>query len=83
MPRRCRPLDRPCAGCGRGASAGKHVFLEKPGATTLADHDLLVEEAGRRPAQVVQVGYQRRYDAGSPRSPASSSPARSAGRSWL
>ena len=43
--------------------AGKHVFLEKPGATTLADHDLLVEEAGRRPAQVVQVGYHRRYDA--------------------
>ena len=43
---------------------GKHVLLEKPGATTLADHDALVAEAGRRPAQVVQVGYHRRYDEG-------------------
>lgn len=43
--------------------AGKHVFLEKPGATTLADHAALAEEADRRPAQVVQVGYHRHYDA--------------------
>ena len=44
--------------------AGKHLFLEKPGATTLADHDALVAEATLRPAQIVQVGYHRRYDAG-------------------
>jgi predicted dehydrogenase len=43
---------------------GKHVLLEKPGSTTLADHDALVAEAGRRPAQIVQVGYHRRYDEG-------------------
>ena len=46
------------------AREGKHVLLEKPGATTLADHDLLVAEAAARsPTQVVQVGYHRRYDA--------------------
>jgi predicted dehydrogenase len=43
--------------------AGKHLFLEKPGATTLADHDRLREEAARHPELVVQVGYHRRYDA--------------------
>ena len=42
---------------------GKHVLLEKPGATTLADHELLVAEADRRPAQVVRVAYHRRFDA--------------------
>ena len=45
-------------------AGGKHVLLEKPGATTLADHDTLVAEAERRHAQVVQVGYHRRYDEG-------------------
>ena len=41
-------------------AAGKHLFLEKPGATSLAGHDLL-----RAPdSVVVQVGYQRRFDAG-------------------
>jgi predicted dehydrogenase len=43
--------------------AGKHLFLEKPGATTLADHDALVGEAVHRPDAVIQVGYHRRYDA--------------------
>ena len=44
--------------------SGKHLFLEKPGATTLAGHDALMAEAAARPDQVVQVGYHRRYDAG-------------------
>jgi predicted dehydrogenase len=45
-------------------TAGKHLFLEKPGATTLAEHDALLREAAARPEQVVQVGYMRRYDPG-------------------
>lgn len=43
--------------------AGKHLLLEKPGATTLADHDALAAEAAAHPDAVVQVGYHRRYDA--------------------
>lgn len=43
--------------------SGKHLLLEKPGATSLAEHDLLRLESAARPGQVVQVGYQRRYDA--------------------
>jgi predicted dehydrogenase len=42
--------------------SGKHLFLEKPGATSLAEHDTLRLESAARPAQVVQVGYMRRYD---------------------
>ncbi len=42
--------------------SGKHLFLEKPGATTLADHKALSAEAAARPDAVVQVGYQRRFD---------------------
>jgi scyllo-inositol 2-dehydrogenase (NAD+) len=42
--------------------AGKHLFLEKPGATTLAEHEALRRESAARPNQVVQVGYMRRYD---------------------
>jgi predicted dehydrogenase len=42
--------------------SGKHLFLEKPGATTLADHDTLMTEAEARPDAVVQVGYHRRFD---------------------
>jgi myo-inositol 2-dehydrogenase/D-chiro-inositol 1-dehydrogenase len=43
--------------------AGKHLFLEKPGATALAAHDLVRAAAAARPGQVVQVGYNRRFDA--------------------
>jgi predicted dehydrogenase len=39
--------------------AGKHLFLEKPGATTLAGHDAV---RAARQGQVVQVGYNRRFD---------------------
>jgi predicted dehydrogenase len=41
-------------------SAGKHLFLEKPGATTVAGHAAV--RAAARPGQVVQVGYHRRFD---------------------
>jgi myo-inositol 2-dehydrogenase/D-chiro-inositol 1-dehydrogenase len=44
--------------------SGKHLFLEKPGATSLAEHDALRFESEARPGQVVQVGYMRRYDWG-------------------
>jgi scyllo-inositol 2-dehydrogenase (NAD+) len=44
--------------------SGKHLFLEKPGATSLAEHDALRLESAARPGQLVQVGYMRRYDAG-------------------
>jgi predicted dehydrogenase len=43
--------------------AGKHLFLEKPGATSLAGHDALVAAAAAHPNAVVQVGYHRRFDA--------------------
>ena len=42
--------------------AGKHLLLEKPGATTLADHERLRAVAAQHPEAVVQVGYHRRYD---------------------
>jgi predicted dehydrogenase len=42
--------------------AGKHLFLEKPGATSLAAHDRLRAGAEARPELVVQIGYHRRYD---------------------
>lgn len=42
---------------------GKHLLLEKPGATTLRGHDDLREAADAAPELVVQVAYMRRYDA--------------------
>ena len=44
------------------STPGKHLFLEKPGATTLAGHDALREAAAAHPDAVVQVGYHRRFD---------------------
>ena len=57
-----RSIDHARVGCDVLRS-GKHLFLEKPGATTLAGHDALLTEAASRPGQLVQVGYHRRYDA--------------------
>ncbi len=57
-----RSIDHARVGCDVLRS-GKHLFLEKPGATTLAGHDALIAEAASRPSQLVQVGYHRRYDA--------------------
>jgi scyllo-inositol 2-dehydrogenase (NAD+) len=43
-------------------AAGKHLLLEKPGATTLAGHERL--RAAAQPGRVVQLGYHRRFDTG-------------------
>jgi scyllo-inositol 2-dehydrogenase (NAD+) len=43
--------------------AGKHVLLEKPGATTLADHARLRAAAAAHPDVLVRVAYMRRFDA--------------------
>ncbi|HWE35977.1 MAG TPA: Gfo/Idh/MocA family oxidoreductase [Isosphaeraceae bacterium] len=40
--------------------AGKHVYLEKPLAPTLAECDLVIAEAARAPDLAVHVGFQRR-----------------------
>jgi scyllo-inositol 2-dehydrogenase (NAD+) len=42
--------------------AGKHVLLEKPGATTLADHNRLRAAAEAAPDTLLQVAYMRRFD---------------------
>lgn len=57
-----RSIDHARVGC-EVLRSGKHLFLEKPGSTTLAGHDALLAEAATRPGQIVQVGYHRRYDA--------------------
>ena len=44
-------------------AAGKHLLLEKPGATTLRDHAALRAAAVAAPDLVVHVAYMRRYDA--------------------
>jgi predicted dehydrogenase len=44
-------------------SAGKHLFLEKPGATTVEGQTAVRAAAAACPECVVQVGYHRRYDA--------------------
>ena len=57
-----RSIDHAQVGCDV-LRAGKHLFLEKPGATTLAGHDALLAEAASHADAIVQVGYHRRYDA--------------------
>ena len=42
--------------------AGKHLLLEKPGATTVAGHDAVRGAAAAHPRQLVHVAYHRRYD---------------------
>ena len=42
-------------------AAGKHLFLEKPGATTVSGQEA-VRSAARGSDRVVQVGYHRRFD---------------------
>jgi predicted dehydrogenase len=54
-----RSIDHADVGAA-ALAAGKHLFLEKPGATSLAGHDRLLAPDGL----VVQIGYQRRFDAG-------------------
>ena len=42
--------------------AGKHVFCEKPLALEPSDCDRAIAAASSRPAQVVMVGFMRRFD---------------------
>jgi scyllo-inositol 2-dehydrogenase (NAD+) len=42
--------------------AGKNVLQEKPGATTLADHDRLRAAASVAPDRILQIAYMRRFD---------------------
>ncbi|MBV0912289.1 Gfo/Idh/MocA family protein [Anianabacter salinae] len=48
-------LHRPMAEAA--LKAGKHVWLEKPMALTLADAEAMAEMAGRHPGQVTILGY--------------------------
>jgi predicted dehydrogenase len=43
-------------------AAGKHLLLEKPGATTAAGHAAIVRAADAHPGLVVRVGYHRRHE---------------------
>jgi predicted dehydrogenase len=56
-----RSIDHADRAC-EALAAGKHLFLEKPGATTLAGQDA-VRAAAAAAGTVVQVGYHRRFDA--------------------
>lgn len=44
-------------------NAGKHVYLEKPMATNLADAKVMVEAEARNGVKLV-IGYMKRYDSG-------------------
>jgi predicted dehydrogenase len=55
-----RSIDHAARAC-EVLGAGKHLFLEKPGATTLAGHDAVLEAAAAA-GSLVQVGYHRRFD---------------------
>ena len=45
----------------RALAAGKHVFVEKPLALTLADVQRIEEAATQRPGQLLMVGFNRRF----------------------
>ena len=62
--------------------AGKHLLLEKPGATTLADHDRLRAAGDAASGSVLQIAYMRRFDRCSWRPIGSWLRARSASRWW-
>jgi scyllo-inositol 2-dehydrogenase (NAD+) len=55
-----RSIDHASRAC-EALAAGKHLFLEKPGATSLAGHDA-VRSAASTAGTIVQVGYHRRFD---------------------
>jgi myo-inositol 2-dehydrogenase/D-chiro-inositol 1-dehydrogenase len=56
-----RSVDHAARAC-EVLSAGKHLFLEKPGATTVAGQSAVRAAAAAHGDRVVQVGYHRRYD---------------------
>jgi scyllo-inositol 2-dehydrogenase (NAD+) len=55
-----RSIDHAEHACA-ALAAGKHLFLEKPGATTVAGQEA-VRAAAAGSERVVQVGYHRRFD---------------------
>ena len=57
-----RSVDHAARAC-EVLAAGKHLFLEKPGATTVAGQSAVRAAAEAHGDLVVQVGYHRRYDA--------------------
>jgi myo-inositol 2-dehydrogenase/D-chiro-inositol 1-dehydrogenase len=56
-----RSIDHAARAC-EVLAAGKHLFLEKPGATTVAGQAAVRAAAEAHPDRLVQVGYHRRYD---------------------
>jgi len=57
----CTPDDGHREPCERAAAAGKHVLVEKPIATTVADAEAIVE-AATRAGVVLLVGHCLRFD---------------------
>src|SRR5256885_10428565 len=57
-----RSVDHAQHACA-ALAAGKHLFLEKPGATTVAGQAAVRTAGEARADRIVQVGYHRRYDA--------------------
>jgi myo-inositol 2-dehydrogenase / D-chiro-inositol 1-dehydrogenase len=57
-----RSIDHAVHACAV-LGAGKHLFLEKPGATSVADQEAVRAAAAAHPECMVQLGYHRRYDA--------------------
>ena len=55
--------ERPRRPCRPGAEAGKHLLLEKPGATTVPEQALIATAAAEHPELVAMVAYHRRHDA--------------------
>ncbi|MDX6411254.1 MAG: myo-inositol 2-dehydrogenase / D-chiro-inositol 1-dehydrogenase [Gaiellaceae bacterium] len=56
-----RSIDHAEHACS-ALAAGKHLFLEKPGATTVAGQDAVRATAAAHAECIVQVGYHRRFD---------------------
>ena len=62
--------------------AGKHLFLEKPGATTLAEHDALRAESAGVPPRSCRSGTCAATTRAFSRLTGSSKPAPAGSRSW-
>jgi myo-inositol 2-dehydrogenase / D-chiro-inositol 1-dehydrogenase len=56
-----RSIDHAEHACS-ALAAGKHLFLEKPGATTVAGQEAVRAAGAAHAESIVQVGYHRRFD---------------------
>ena len=56
------PTDSHAGLTERALAAGKHVFVEKPLAGTLADAERIVQASRRYPALIVQAGFCERFN---------------------